>query len=58
MFAEENNNCSAARHFNVNEKLVREWRKQENEIKNMPRLKCADRGKKCSWPDLERELKE
>ena len=57
-FAVENNNCSAARHFNVNEKLVRDWRKQENKIKNMPILKCADRGKKCSWPHLESDLKE
>ena len=28
IFAKKNNNCAAAREFGVNEKLVRDWRKQ------------------------------
>ena len=27
-FVSKNNNCAAAREFGVNEKLVRDWRKQ------------------------------
>lgn len=55
-FAEENNNCAAARKYNVNEKLVRDWRKNADKIAEMPRKKCANRGKSCQWPELEKEL--
>ena len=55
-FAEENNNCAAARTFNVNEKLVRDWRKNADTIRKMPKKKCANRGKTCKWPELESDL--
>ncbi|TWW69274.1 hypothetical protein D4764_18G0000800, partial [Takifugu flavidus] len=32
-YAAENGNRAAARHFNVNESMVRKWRKQESEQK-------------------------
>lgn len=44
-FAEETNNCAAARKYNVNEKLVRDWRKNADKLSQMPKSKCADRGK-------------
>ena len=56
--AEQNNNCAAAREFGVNEKLIRDWRKIKDKIANLPKNKCADRGKKCEHPDLEREMKQ
>uniref|UniRef100_A0A8C3FGD8 Brinker DNA-binding domain-containing protein n=1 Tax=Chrysemys picta bellii TaxID=8478 RepID=A0A8C3FGD8_CHRPI len=40
-YAEANNNCAAAREFCINEKQVREWRKNKT-LKDMPRSK-----KKC-----------
>ena len=52
-FAEDSNNCAASREFCVNEKLVRDWRRQVEKLKCMPKSKCANRGKKCQWPELE-----
>lgn len=57
-FAIENNNCAAARRFDVSEKLVRDWKKNKSTIENMPKKKCALRGKPCQWPDLENVVKE
>ena len=55
-FAEDSNNCAASREFSVNEKLVRDWRRQVEKLKCMPRNKCANRGKQCQWPELEDSL--
>jgi hypothetical protein len=55
-FAEESNNCLAGRTFGINEKLVRDWRRAQEKLKAMPKNKCADRGKPCQWPELEKEL--
>ena len=55
-FAEQSNNCAASRKFCINEKLVRDWRRQVEKLKCMPKNKCADRGKRCQWPDLEENL--
>ena len=52
-FAKKSNNSSAGRHFDVSEKLVRDWRKAEEKLKNMPKNKCALRTGKTSWPELE-----
>ena len=56
-FAESNNNCAAARKYGVSEKLVRDWRKAREKLSKMPKAKCADRGRACSWPNLEENLK-
>ena len=55
-FAEESNNCAASRKYHVNEKLVRDWRRNAKKIEEMPKNKCAMRGKSCQWPELESEL--
>jgi len=55
-FAQESNNCAAGREFCVNEKLVRDWRKQVEKLKCMPKNKCSNRGKPCQWPELEDKL--
>ena len=55
-FAQESNNCAAGHEFCVNEKLVRDWRKQVEKLKCMPKNKCSNRGKTCQWPQLEDQL--
>lgn len=55
--AKVNGNRGAARELNVDEKRIREWRKQESVLKEMPREKRAQRrGPEAHWPDLENEL--
>ena len=55
--AKDSNNSAAARHYCISEKLVRDWRKAENTIKEMPLTKCANRGQKQEkWPRLEKEI--
>lgn len=54
--ARESNNCAASREFGVNEKLVRDWRKQVEKLKCMPKNKCSNRGKQRQWPELEDKL--
>ena len=48
-FASDNsNNSAASRKFGIDEKLVRDWRRKIDNIKSLPKTKCADRGrKKC-----------
>ena len=55
-FAQESNNCAAGREFCINEKLVRDWRKQVEKLKCMPKNKCSNHGKRCQWPELEDKL--
>ena len=54
-FASDNsNNSAASRKFGIDEKLVRDWRRKIDNIKSLPKTKCADRGRKCQWPELRR----
>ena len=55
-FAQESNNCATGREFCVNEKLVRDWQRQIEKLKCMPKNKCSNRGKPCQWPELEDKL--
>lgn len=55
-YAEKNGNSVAGRHFGINEKNIRGWRKSVESLKKLPKSKCAQRGKVCLWPDLERQL--
>ena len=41
--------------YGVNEKLVRDWRKQVEKLKCMPN-KCSNRGKQCQWPEMQDKL--
>ena len=43
-FAKNNNNCSAARKYGISEKLVRDWKKAEDTLKEIPKTKKACRG--------------
>jgi hypothetical protein len=55
-FAEIHGNSNAMREFNVDEKLIRDWRKIKEELNSMPRTKRARRGNISSFPILEEEL--
>uniref|UniRef100_H3A0T2 HTH CENPB-type domain-containing protein n=1 Tax=Latimeria chalumnae TaxID=7897 RepID=H3A0T2_LATCH len=59
-FANSSNKCAAAREFGVseNEKLVRDWKKNESVLKKMPKTKCAMRTGTSHWPDLEKHISE
>ena len=36
-FAENSNNCAAMREFDINEKLVRDWRKNKPKLVDAPK---------------------
>lgn len=55
-FAKENGNRAAARMFDVGESSIREWKKNEMTIINMPRNKCALRKGIEKWPILEENV--
>lgn len=55
---EVGSNREAARHFNIDEKNVRNWIKAEKLLKVMPRDKKARRYRERFWPNLEDELLE
>ena len=47
------NNCAAARTFDVTEKMVRDWRNNEDNLRSMPKEKYAMRRGCTRWPQLE-----
>ena len=56
-FASDNsNNSAASRKFGIDEKLVRDWRRKIDNIKSLPKTKCANCGRKCQWPELEKKV--
>ncbi|TWW62604.1 hypothetical protein D4764_04G0012510 [Takifugu flavidus] len=52
-YAAENGNRAAARHFKVNESMVRKWRKQESELRQVRKTKLSFCRNKARWPELE-----
>ena len=52
------NNRAAVRTFDVTEKIVRNWRKNEDYVRNMPKEKCAMRRGSTHWPQLEDHVAE
>ncbi|KAG7166740.1 Pogo transposable element-like 1 [Homarus americanus] len=57
-FAKASNNSAVARESGINEKQVREWKKAEEKLIDIPRTKCALRRGKQQWPELEEKLLE
>lgn len=55
-YAKENGNRATARHYSINESLVRSWRKQEESLRQTKKTTKAFRGKKARWPVLEDQL--
>lgn len=52
-YAKENGNRATARHFGIDEKMVRNWRKSEDQLRLTKKTKRANRGQKARWPALE-----
>uniref|UniRef100_A0AAQ5WZQ5 HTH CENPB-type domain-containing protein n=2 Tax=Amphiprion ocellaris TaxID=80972 RepID=A0AAQ5WZQ5_AMPOC len=57
-YAEEHGNRAAAREFKINESMVRKWKKQENELRQVKKTKLSFRGNKARWPELEDRLEQ
>ena len=57
-YVEEHGNRAAGRKFDVDESNVRKWRRNKEDIKKMPSIKKARRGKKAQHPKLEKTLLE
>ncbi|XP_069606515.1 uncharacterized protein [Ranitomeya imitator] len=58
-FAKQHGNRAAERQFGrpPTEKMIREWRKQENQLQKMDKTKRGFRGHPAQWPQLELEMK-
>ena len=56
-YAEEHGNRGAEREFGVSEKMVRDWRKQKDQLKTMPKSKKARRYGVTPYTGMENELR-
>lgn len=54
----ENGNRAAARHFGINESMVRRWRQQREELTRCKKTTKAFRGNHSRWPELENCLED
>ena len=50
--AKNSNNCAAAREFEVTEKMVREWRKKEDDLRQMAKKKMCYEKRKCTMAEI------
>ena len=57
-YAVKHGNRAAAREFNVNESMVRKWRKQEGALDQVKMNKLSFRGHKARWPQLEDRIEQ
>ena len=55
---EKNSNRAAAQELDINESMVRKWRKMKGELASCKKSKKAFRGLKARWPALEDELED
>ena len=55
-YAKEHGNRAAERQFGPTECVIRKWRKAESTIKEMRKVKRANRGSKARHPNLEKAL--
>ncbi|KAF4792278.1 hypothetical protein TURU_122928 [Turdus rufiventris] len=54
--AKEHGNRSAAREYNINESMVLNWRKQEDDLRLAKKTKKSFHGNKARWLQLEDRL--
>lgn len=59
-YAKEHGNRAAERHFGPppSEKMIREWRKLEDQLQKLDKSKHTLRGHAAKWPKLEVDIKE
>ena len=57
-YAKENTNRGAGKTYGLDEKRVREWRKQKDELQGVPTKKkrLGGGGRKATLPDMKEEL--
>lgn len=56
--AVEHGNRAAAREFHINESMVRKWRKQEDDLRQVKKTTQSFRGNKARWPQLEDKIEQ
>lgn len=56
--AEVHGNRATGRQFNIDESVIRGWRKEKGTLEKMNPRKRARRGPKAKWPHLEADLKQ
>lgn len=57
-YAVQHGNRAAAKEFNINESMVRKWRKQEDDLRQVKKTKKSFRGNKARWPQLEDKIEQ
>lgn len=57
-YASQHGNRAASREFSVDEKSIREWRKEKDVLKTMNTRRRSRRGPEARWPQLEENLKQ
>ncbi|XP_061129331.1 activating transcription factor 7-interacting protein 1 isoform X2 [Syngnathus typhle] len=57
-YAAKHGNRAAAREFKVNESMVRNWKKQEDNLSRVKKTQKSFRGNKARWPQLEDKLEQ
>ena len=57
-YSETHGNRAAGREFNVDESMIRRWRKEKALMAKLPSKMKAMRSGKPHWPQLEKDLKE
>ncbi len=55
-YAEVHGNRAAQREFNINEKNVRRWRNEKEDLLRQKKTRRANRGKQAAYPKLEESL--
>jgi hypothetical protein len=56
-FAKSFNNCAATWEFDATEKIIQDWRKNEDDpLKSMSKNMCTDSRCATPWPDLEEHV--
>ena len=55
-FAENSNNCTAIREFDVNEKLVKDWRKNKSKLVDAPKSEKRRVIRISPFDNIEKEL--
>ncbi|KAK7910104.1 hypothetical protein WMY93_014788 [Mugilogobius chulae] len=56
--ANEHGNRAAAREYNINESMVRKWRKQEDDLRQAKKTTQSFRGNNARWPHLEDKIEQ
>uniref|UniRef100_H9GR36 HTH CENPB-type domain-containing protein n=1 Tax=Anolis carolinensis TaxID=28377 RepID=H9GR36_ANOCA len=59
-YTKEHGNRAAERHFGPppTEKMIREWRKQEDQLQKADKSKHTFRGRTAKWPQIDVKMKE